>query len=134
MGRLGVQLESSLIILFAVQKTITIFAEKGGKSEICVVQSISVGESSFFLLYIECYPIIHSHSIDDDILSTQDFFGTSVTLDSVTDSTVIQCVPVGFVNGGTSDDCPRFPYLCPYRFFPWRTSGDSSCLLPSIVQ
>ena len=52
MGRLGVQLESSLIILFAVQKTITIFAEKGGKSEICVVQSISVGESSFFLLYI----------------------------------------------------------------------------------
>ena len=130
MGRLGVQLESSLIILFAVQKTITIFAEKGGKSEICVVQSISVGESSFFLLYIECYPIIHSHSIDDDILSTQDFFGTSVTLDSVTDSTVIQCVPVGFVNG----DCPRFPYLCPYLFFPWRTSGDSSCPLPSIVQ
>ena len=52
MGRLGVQLESSLIILFAVQKTITIFEEKGGKSEICVVQSISVGESSFFLLYI----------------------------------------------------------------------------------
>ena len=52
MGRLGVQLESSLIILFAVQKTITIFAEKGGKSEICVVQSISIGESSFFLLYI----------------------------------------------------------------------------------
>ena len=52
MGRLGVQLESSLIILFAVQKKITIFAEKGGKSEICVVQSISVGESSFFLLYI----------------------------------------------------------------------------------
>ena len=52
MGRLGVQLESSLIILFAVQKKITILAEKGGKSEICVVQSISVGESSFFLLYI----------------------------------------------------------------------------------
>lgn len=52
MGRLGVQLESSLIILFAVQKIITMFAEKGGKSEICVVQSISVGESSFFLLYI----------------------------------------------------------------------------------
>ena len=52
MSRLGAQLESSLIILFAVQKTITIFAEKGGKSEICVVQSISVGESSFFLLYI----------------------------------------------------------------------------------
>ena len=45
-------MESSLIILFAVQKKITIFAEKGGKSEICVVQSISVGESSFFLLYI----------------------------------------------------------------------------------
>ena len=38
--------------LFAVQKIITILAEKGGKSEICVVQSISVGESSFFLLYI----------------------------------------------------------------------------------
>ena len=45
-------MESSLIILFAVQKIITTFAEKGGKSEICVVQSISVGESSFFLLYI----------------------------------------------------------------------------------
>ncbi len=45
-------MESSLIILFAVQKIITIIAEKGGKSEICVVQSISVGESSFFLLYI----------------------------------------------------------------------------------
>ena len=28
------------------------FAENGGESEICVVQSISVGESSFFLLYI----------------------------------------------------------------------------------
>ena len=28
------------------------FAQKGGESEICVVQSISVGESSFFLLYI----------------------------------------------------------------------------------
>ena len=51
MGRLGVQLESSLIILFAVQKKITILAEKGGKSEICVVQSISVGESSFFFFY-----------------------------------------------------------------------------------
>ena len=61
-------LESSF--LFAVQKIITTFAEKGGKSEICVVQSISVGESSFFLLYIECYPIIHSLSIDDGILST----------------------------------------------------------------
>lgn len=45
-------LESSLIIVFAVQKIITMFAEKGGKSEICVVQSISVGEPSFFLLYI----------------------------------------------------------------------------------
>ena len=45
-------LESSFFFLFAVQKIITIFAEKGGKSEICVVQSISVGESSFFLLYI----------------------------------------------------------------------------------
>ena len=43
---------SPVSFLFAVQKTITIFAEKGGKSEICVVQSISVGESSFFLLYI----------------------------------------------------------------------------------
>ena len=48
MGRLGVQ----FLFLFAVQKIITIFEEKGGKSEICVVQSISVGESSFFLLYI----------------------------------------------------------------------------------
>ena len=45
---IGVQFD----YLFAVQKKITIFAEKGGKSEICVVQSISVGESSFFLLYI----------------------------------------------------------------------------------
>ena len=83
------------------------------------------------LFHIECNPIIHSLSIDDDILSTlvllrcqcfirgnnfrnphqiiirdgnlatQDFFGTSVTLDSVTDGTVIQCVPVGFVNGDT---------------------------------
>lgn len=52
MDRLGVDLESSLIILFAVQKKVAIFAEKGGKSEICVVQSISVGESSFFLLYM----------------------------------------------------------------------------------
>lgn len=43
---------SPVSFLFAVQKIITIFAEKGGKSEICVVQSISVGESSFFLLYI----------------------------------------------------------------------------------
>ena len=33
-------------------ENITIFAEKRGKSEICVVQSISVGELSFFLLYI----------------------------------------------------------------------------------
>ena len=49
MDRLGVQFE---IILFAVQKKVAIFAEKGGKSEICVVQSISVGESSFFLLYM----------------------------------------------------------------------------------
>ena len=48
MGRLGVQ----FLFLFAVQKIITIFEEKGGKSEICVVQSISIGESSFFLLYI----------------------------------------------------------------------------------
>ena len=96
----SIDLESSF--LFAVQKIITTFEEKGGKSEICVVQSISVGESSFFLLYIECYPIIHSLSIDDDILSTQDFFGTSMTLDSVTDGTVIQCVPVGFVNGPRS--------------------------------
>ena len=48
MGRLGVQ----FLFLIAVQKIITIIAEKGGKSEICVVQSISVGESSFFLLYI----------------------------------------------------------------------------------
>ena len=45
-------LESSFFFLIAVQKIITIFAEKGGKSGICVVQSISVGESSFFLLYI----------------------------------------------------------------------------------
>lgn len=45
-------MESSFFFLFAVQKIITILAEKGGKSEICVVQSISVGESSFFLLYI----------------------------------------------------------------------------------
>ena len=97
MGRLGVQ----FLFLFAVQKIITIFEEKGGKSEICVVQSISVGESSFFL-YIECYPIIHSLNIDDDILSTQDFFGTSMTLDGVTDGTVFQCVPVGFVNGPRS--------------------------------
>ena len=43
---------SPVSFLFAVQKIITILAEKGGKSEICVVQSISVGESSFFLLYI----------------------------------------------------------------------------------
>ena len=43
---------SPVSFLFAVQKIITIFEEKGGKSEICVVQSISVGESSFFLLYI----------------------------------------------------------------------------------
>ena len=43
---------SPVSFLFAVEKIITTFAEKGGKSEICVVQSISVGESSFFLLYI----------------------------------------------------------------------------------
>ena len=102
MSRLGVQLESSFFLFICSSEKITIFAEKGDKSEICVVQSISVGESSFFLLYIECYPIIHSLSIDDDILSTQDFFGTSMTLDSVTDGTVIQCVPVGFVNGPRS--------------------------------
>ena len=42
-------LESSF--LFAVQKIITTFAEKGGKSEISVVQSTTVGASPFFFFY-----------------------------------------------------------------------------------
>ena len=76
---------------FAKQKKVTIFAKKGGKSEICVDCSISVGESSFFsfihgagcqfvpskpdFLNIKRDAVLHCLGIDDDVLPTAVFLG-----------------------------------------------------------